>query len=195
MEIVWTKQALSKLNKFVDYIAQDDIVTAELWATKLIEKTDQLIEQPESGRIVPEHDEPNLRELIVGNYRVIYRIRREEKKIYIQTVWHVRQVPPKSDAWQHLLAFSRKPYRFLTVFLIQSKTISRTYLPGLLTYNQSPRQPFQLLKWVELRDLGEQCMLSGRGKMMLLPQMEVEIRDLCDNTDAQACQRREYLLL
>ncbi|TVQ65885.1 MAG: type II toxin-antitoxin system RelE/ParE family toxin [Balneolaceae bacterium] len=97
MEIVWTKQALQKLNKFVDYIARDDAATAEKWALKLIEKTDQLIEQPESGRIVPEYNEPNLRELIFGNYRVIYRIRKEENTIYIQTVWHVRQDPPKSS--------------------------------------------------------------------------------------------------
>ncbi len=98
MEIVWTNQSLHKLNKFVDYIAQDDVVTAEKWALKLIEKTDQLIEQPESGRIVPEYNEPNLRELIIGNYRIIYRIRKEENIIYIQTVWHVRQDPPKSSA-------------------------------------------------------------------------------------------------
>jgi len=65
---------------------------------KMIEKTDQLIEQPESGRIVPEYNEPNLRELIFANYRVIYRIRIDENTIYIQTVWHVRQDPPKSSA-------------------------------------------------------------------------------------------------
>jgi len=98
VEIVWTNQALHKLNKFVDYIARDDFVTAEKWALKLIEKTDQLIEQPESGRIVPEYNEPNLRELIFGNYRVIYRIRKEENKIYIQTVSHTRQNPPESSA-------------------------------------------------------------------------------------------------
>ena len=97
MEIVWTNQALQKLNKFVDYIAQDDVTTAEKWALKVIKKTDQLIEQPESGRIVPEYNEPNLRELIFGNYRVIYKIRKDENTIYIQTVWHVRQNPTKSN--------------------------------------------------------------------------------------------------
>jgi toxin ParE1/3/4 len=98
VEIVWTNQALHKLNKFVDYIAQDDVVTAEKWALKLIEKTISLLNNRKSGRIVPEYNEPNLRELIFGNYRVIYRIRKEENTIYIQTVWHVRQDPPKSSA-------------------------------------------------------------------------------------------------
>jgi len=97
VEIIWTYQALQKLNKFVDYIAQDDIATADKWALKLIEKTDQLIKQPESGRIVPEYNEPNLRELLSGNYRIIYRIRKKKNSIYIQTVWHVRQDLPKSS--------------------------------------------------------------------------------------------------
>ncbi len=95
MEIIWTKQALSKLNKFIDYIARDDAATAEKWGMDLIEKTDQLIEHPESGRIVPEYNDPSLRELVFGNYRLIYRIRKDENTIYIQTVWHVRQQPPE----------------------------------------------------------------------------------------------------
>jgi len=60
VEIVWTNQALQKLNRLVDYIARDDLATAEKWALNVIKKTDQLIEQPESERIVPEYNEPNL---------------------------------------------------------------------------------------------------------------------------------------
>lgn len=96
MEVVWTNQALYKLNRLIDYIARDNLATAENWALKLIEKTDQLIVHPESGRIVPEYNEPNLRELILGNYRVIYRSREEQNTIFIQTLWHVRQEPPKT---------------------------------------------------------------------------------------------------
>ncbi|MCH8556577.1 MAG: type II toxin-antitoxin system RelE/ParE family toxin [Balneolia bacterium] len=98
MDIIWTNQAIKKLNDFVDYIARDDLATAESWAMDVIRKTDQLIEQPESGRIVPEYNEPGLRELILSNYRVIYRIREEESKIYIQTIWHVRQNPLKQKS-------------------------------------------------------------------------------------------------
>ncbi|MCH8486834.1 MAG: type II toxin-antitoxin system RelE/ParE family toxin [Candidatus Cyclonatronum sp.] len=91
MEIIWTNQALNRLNEFVDYIARDNPEAAEKWALGIIDRTDQLAEQPESGRIVPEYNEPDLRELIAGNYRVIYRIRKEKGTIYIQTVRHVRQ--------------------------------------------------------------------------------------------------------
>lgn len=96
MEIVWTNQALDKLNECIDYIARYSYAAAEKWALETITRTDQLIDQPESGRIVPEYDDSGLRELIFGNYRLIYRIRAHKETIYIQTVWHVRQKPPET---------------------------------------------------------------------------------------------------
>lgn len=47
---------------------------------------DQLEHFPESGRIVPERDEENTRELIVGNYRIVYDI--VDLKIRILGVLH-----------------------------------------------------------------------------------------------------------
>ncbi len=44
----------------------------------LIQRVDQLIEFPESGRIVPEKKEPEIRELIEGNYRIFYRLQKEK---------------------------------------------------------------------------------------------------------------------
>lgn len=89
MEVIWTNQALQKINTFADYIAQDSLAVAEKWVEEILAKTDQLIYQPKSGRIVPEYNDENLRELISGNYRIIYRIKSDAT--YIQTVRHVRQ--------------------------------------------------------------------------------------------------------
>ncbi len=41
---------------------------------KLVDKVDVLWEHPEAGRIVPEFENESIRELIEGNYRIIYRI-------------------------------------------------------------------------------------------------------------------------
>lgn len=95
MEVIWTNQALHKVNKFVDYIAHDSYPVAEKWAENLMAETDRLITQPNSGRIVPEYNEENLREIISGNYRIIYRIKLDA--VYIQTVWHVRQKLPETS--------------------------------------------------------------------------------------------------
>jgi plasmid stabilization system protein ParE len=93
MEVIWTRQAIQMVNEFVDYIARDNYLTAEKWALELMSKTDKLADHPELGRIVPEYKEETLREIIVGNYRLPYRIK--ENRIYIEAVWHVRQQRPQ----------------------------------------------------------------------------------------------------
>jgi plasmid stabilization system protein ParE len=95
MEVIWTKQAIEMVNAFVNYIAQDNYSTAEQWALELMGKTDKLADHPRLGRIVPEYEEETLREIIVGNYRLPYRIK--EDGIYIEAVWHVRQIPPEKE--------------------------------------------------------------------------------------------------
>jgi len=95
MEVIWTKQAIRMVNEFVDYIAQDDYETAEQWALELMSQTDKLAEHPRIGRVVPEYNEETLRELILGNYRLPYRIK--ENGIYIEAVWHVRQMPLQKE--------------------------------------------------------------------------------------------------
>ncbi|MDZ7690423.1 MAG: type II toxin-antitoxin system RelE/ParE family toxin [Balneolaceae bacterium] len=95
MEVIWTRQAILMVNEFVDYIAQDDYETAEQWALELMSQTDKLADHPKIGRVVPEYNEETLREFIVGNYRLPYRIR--EDRIYIEAVWLVRQNPPAKE--------------------------------------------------------------------------------------------------
>ncbi len=71
-EIIWTKLALRDAEDIHDYIAKD----SELYGKKTVEKFFQrvklLIEIPNAGRIVPEFNKVHIRELIEGNYRIIY---------------------------------------------------------------------------------------------------------------------------
>jgi toxin ParE1/3/4 len=89
MEVIWTRQAVNQLNRYADYIAHDNVLAAEKWVLSLLGKTDQLTELPKSGRLVPEYSDPNLREIIEGDYRLIYRIK--DEKVYVQSVRHTRQ--------------------------------------------------------------------------------------------------------
>jgi len=95
MEVIWTRQAIQMVNDFVNYIAQVNYKTAEQWALELMSQTDKLADHPRIGRVVPEYNEESLRELIVGNYRLPYRIR--EDRIYIEAVWYISQIPPHKD--------------------------------------------------------------------------------------------------
>jgi toxin ParE1/3/4 len=74
VEINWTYGAIQDLEDIGEYIARDSIKYAELTVEKLFTSVDILEENPKLGRIVPEFDNTNIRELIQGNYRVVYEI-------------------------------------------------------------------------------------------------------------------------
>ena len=74
MTVVWTERALQCLLDIEDFIALDDPVAAVVFTEKLIRRTDILIDQPCAGRLVPEVPGRELRELIEGNYRMVYRV-------------------------------------------------------------------------------------------------------------------------
>ena len=74
VKIVWTNFAVEDLNSIHSYIAADSKVYADRFIEKIISRVDQLETFPNSGRIVPEFESETLRELIEGNYRIVYRI-------------------------------------------------------------------------------------------------------------------------
>jgi toxin ParE1/3/4 len=74
VKIVWTEFALEDLKSIHGYISKDSKIYADRFIEKLISRVDQLENNPESGRIVPEFNIEIIRELIEGNYRIIYRI-------------------------------------------------------------------------------------------------------------------------
>ena len=80
-QISWTKKSLKDLKAINDYISLDSKFYAARFISVLVERVEQLMEFPESGRIVPEKNEPEIRELIQGNYRIFYRLRKEKVTI------------------------------------------------------------------------------------------------------------------
>ena len=95
MKIVWTEPAVTDLEAIRTYIARDVETYANAVILDIFEATDRLEHFPESGRVVPELDDPNTREIIVGNYRVIYDI--SGAVVRILTVLHgARQFLPSS---------------------------------------------------------------------------------------------------
>jgi len=75
-KIVWTSQSLKDLKLIYDYIKTDSTFYANRFLNVLVSRTNQLVDFPESGRIVPEKADPSIRELIEGNYRIFYRLHR-----------------------------------------------------------------------------------------------------------------------
>jgi addiction module RelE/StbE family toxin len=74
--LLWSPRASSDLDLIREYISRDSPVYADLVIQRLVLAPERLIQFPEIGRVVPEvMSSPNLREIIVRPYRVVYRIR------------------------------------------------------------------------------------------------------------------------
>jgi len=74
MKVVWSKRAGTDLDEIAQYIAQDKPLAAANWVAELLSSTRRLADFPYSGQQVPEKADPQYREIIVGTYRVIYRV-------------------------------------------------------------------------------------------------------------------------
>jgi addiction module RelE/StbE family toxin len=92
MKIIWSPLAIDRVAEIANYIAKDKPTVAENWVDKIFSKVESLASSPKSGRIVPEINKDQYREIIYGNYRILYRI--EEKRISILTVRHGKQLLP-----------------------------------------------------------------------------------------------------
>jgi toxin ParE1/3/4 len=72
--VKWTATAKLDLKSIHDYIARDSKYYAKKVSEDIIEKTELLNNFPEIGRIVPEVDDHNIRELFIYSYRLIYEV-------------------------------------------------------------------------------------------------------------------------
>jgi plasmid stabilization system protein ParE len=71
------------------HIAADNPRAADKWAAGLLAIVAKLKRHPRLGRVVPEIRQEEYRELIYGNYRVVYRI--SKNMISILTVRHYKR--------------------------------------------------------------------------------------------------------
>jgi addiction module RelE/StbE family toxin len=73
-EIIWAPQSLADLESIRTYIARDSVRYADLVVGRIVAAVERLRVFPESGRIVPERNAADVREIIVRPYRVVYRV-------------------------------------------------------------------------------------------------------------------------
>lgn len=86
---------MDRASEIAEYIAQDKPSSAERWTNTVFSKVEQLKSSPEIGGVVPEIRNEQFRELIYGNYRIIYRI--EKTQISILTIRHGKQILPTDE--------------------------------------------------------------------------------------------------
>jgi len=96
VKIVWTEISIQDLKEIFDYIEEDSVRYANITANKIYQRVQVLTDNPLIGRIVPEFNEKFIRELIEGNYRIIYRIK-NDNQIDILRVYHVARLLRKKN--------------------------------------------------------------------------------------------------
>ena len=95
MRVQWSPLAIERIAEIAAFIAEDNPPAAEKWVQDAFARVGQLRQFPKSGRRIPESPRPDLRELVWGNYRIVYR--REARRISILTVRHVKQILPLEE--------------------------------------------------------------------------------------------------
>lgn len=72
--IGWSQRALQDLEAIASYIAEDSPAYASIVIRTIVNQVNTLIDFPRSGRMVPEFDNEDIRELISYSYRIIYQL-------------------------------------------------------------------------------------------------------------------------
>ena len=88
MEIIWSQEALERLEDIQYYLAVQEKApqAARDTLNRIFARESQIQEMPLSGRVVPDYNIAKLRELLEGSYRIIYLIQSE--RILIVSVMH-----------------------------------------------------------------------------------------------------------
>ena len=93
MRVLWTDNAITHLVDIYEYITHDSPVYAKRMVDRLTERSEQIADFPGSGRIVPEYEADDIREMIEKPYRIIYQIKPEQ--IDVLAVIHCTQLLPE----------------------------------------------------------------------------------------------------
>ena len=92
MKLFWTETARQDLQAIRRYVAADNPVAAKRWVGRLRKRARNTLHSPLAGRRVPDFLRDDIRELIEGNYRIVYQV--FEDWLVILTVFEGYQLFP-----------------------------------------------------------------------------------------------------
>jgi toxin ParE1/3/4 len=85
MRVLWTEEAERRLEEIESHVAADNPAAAIALVERILSRASALAGFPEMGRRVPEIGVESVRELVEGNYRIVYRL--DAKRIEVITVF------------------------------------------------------------------------------------------------------------
>ena len=94
MKVRWTRTAIGHLASIYDHIRQDSPRYARRMVDHITARSQQISNFPRSGQVVPEYQDPDIREVIEGSYRVIYKVAANEVRV-LAVIHGARLLPPQ----------------------------------------------------------------------------------------------------
>lgn len=81
MRVFWTDAALNQLEAIRDYLAQTSPEYSRRTVERLANRSEQIAAFPRAGRMVPEYEIDEVRQVIEGSHRIIYLIKEEQIEV------------------------------------------------------------------------------------------------------------------
>lgn len=94
-KVILSASARRDLQEIVRYISLDAPERAIRFGQFLVSNTKRLAQFPEMGRVVPEFDNPSIREIIIRSYRVIYYVNHSSSRVDVARFWHGARGTPE----------------------------------------------------------------------------------------------------
>lgn len=91
VKVRWNEEALNDINEIAEYIAQDSEIYAIIQVERFFDSAEILKRGSRVGRVVPELGDKKVRELIEGNYRILYEIK-SNREVEILCVIHGKRL-------------------------------------------------------------------------------------------------------
>ena len=93
--LIWSPASRFDLWDILSYIDEFDPQAAGAFGRGVFAVMERVAEFPESGRIVPEFNDPTIREVIRKPCRIVYRLKQDEQVIEIARIWHSARGTPE----------------------------------------------------------------------------------------------------
>jgi toxin ParE1/3/4 len=96
VKVHWTETSIEHLISIYDQISQDSSFYATKMVDRLTRRSQQIGDFPTSGRVVPEYGAQDLREIIEGSYRLIYRVKADQVDV-VAVIHGARLLPDEPE--------------------------------------------------------------------------------------------------
>jgi toxin ParE1/3/4 len=100
-KIIFSDLAINDLEEIVRFIARDNQPAAARFGAKLMESVRHLAKFPRMGRVVPEQNNEDIREIVYKQYRIFHRVRDDAGVVEVIRFWDAArgepEIPTSSD--------------------------------------------------------------------------------------------------